>query len=55
MADEGSYPVAGQAVTQHGAVVLAGGDHVVLRRGARGGEEGGEGDVGDGARVAMAG
>lgn len=55
VADEGSDPVASQAVSQHGVLVLAGGDHVVLRAGRGGVEGGGEAQVGDGSRVAVAG
>ena len=55
VSDERSNPVAGQAVAQHGVLVLACRDHVVLRAGGGGVEGGGEAQVGDGSRVAVAG
>lgn len=55
MTDECSNPITRQTISKHWIVVFAGGDHVVLRDGARAGQEGGEGNVGDGSGVAMAG
>lgn len=56
MSDEGPDPVPSQAIAEHRVVVLAGREEVICRiRGRRVcREKVGEGDVGDGSRVAVA-
>lgn len=49
VSNESSNPIAGQAVAQHGILVFAGRDHVVLRAAGAGVEGGREAQVGDGS------
>jgi hypothetical protein len=55
VSDERPDPVAGQAVAQHGVLIFACRDHVVLRAAGGGVQSGREAQVGDGSRVAVAG